>query len=227
MSILAKIRDAFTTKEAAKAATYAELVQLVADEGDVDPADVEETLQVAGKTLDDLEADVALTNRRRALEKTIAAAANVETDRRKLNSRRQQLTDQFAAAQREHSAKLFAIQQEEAELNRLAREAHAAEAELRRTAPPELHQLQQSVTSHRGKLIEQRSELQQRAKRIAEIIDSRRHLAKRQESRAYDQEIAAAEGRAVKCQEEIEKLDAKLAELDHKEQTILAEMLAV
>ena len=110
------VRAVLTRKEKSRLTTYRQLVQAVAGDKAPDAEGVAETLELAGRSLDDLQRDTNRILERRRLETVVAGEATLQAERQKLDSRLGEFKAAFEAAR---LAWVGASEQLKPELDRL------------------------------------------------------------------------------------------------------------
>jgi hypothetical protein len=126
----------YQQSEAEKAdAKFAELVDQLADGGDVDPRAATKTIAAAGKSTADVEAELRRRRRVAELQAIIADAGDVAAQKLQLSERlaAHKFEAEKVAARLAEERKAFA--QQEAELNDRYNRADTARRELRRIVP--------------------------------------------------------------------------------------------
>lgn len=194
-SIVDVVEARIALANARKQEVYHALVRALADEEEVNATVVMEDVVAAGRTLDDLRADVDLLLRRRQLAAMLGTLPEIERARTAAISRVESLTAERDATVARLDLKIRAAEAEVENATRQARQAKDARAELLKTAPEELKSHIQELTAAHAKAIAEVERLRAEVARLDGII-GRALPEQRDETRnPYSTPLLAERGR--------------------------------
>jgi len=138
MSILGTLAESLRSRKQKSFCDYKALVKTVANEGKLPKTEeIEATLQAAGKSVEDLEADVKAAKRRNDLRAQIAMADALQKERPAIDAAIAKAAATLAKAQEVHDAAVAPLRQRIDAINNAHHSASMAASELQRTTPDE------------------------------------------------------------------------------------------
>ena len=169
LELLEKTRDYLRGKEQKKVASFTELVKAVCDGGKKapTPAQIDETLEASGKTLDDLDQAVSYRQQRMELARQRATAPQLQRELDEVNDKFQAEAAKWEAAARDHNNMATPLAYRARELEQIIAEAKGCETKL--------------VDGYRGPLRDELAEIAEARRqihlRMEDIGNSREHHA--------------------------------------------------
>ncbi len=160
---------------------YADIITAIAFGTEPDPEEVERILSQAGKSVNDLKADVDKAGQRMALRALAESLPTLQAGRDELVQQIRKLDADFAKAEEEHDEARFPIEDRLRQCDQAIREATRAREDLVATCedPALLAELEQ-VESELERLTEQNRDLLSQAAYIEDKADTERARAEKE-----------------------------------------------
>jgi len=227
-------------REAAAVTSYAELVATLAAGGD-EPSleDVERLLADAGKTLEELAADVDLAQQRAAWKQSRDQRPNLVEQLRAIGAERKALDEAHEAAEREYRKASEQLQAKEGPIRRGLQACDEAEKRLRETAPDDLRDQLGALKAPLSQARKRRRALQEQLRELSTQIGDLRSRAAEKPTPAMGIDSSEAEQlreqqtreadshqtRADRLKVELEEIDAAIAKMEARLESIRGEQL--
>jgi hypothetical protein len=158
-TIITRIKNGLIMRRDQGRATFAAIARTIADGNEPNADDVARALELAGKTAEDLEKEVARILRRRQLRATLDAAQVVPAERIAVNRAAEKANAILALAEKRHEETIFPLGNRLRELDRLERDATAAMGELIQTADESIRARRQELGRELGNASSQRTQI--------------------------------------------------------------------
>ncbi len=210
--------------------TYRGLVIKVAGGATVAPKELRQVLLHVGATMDQFEADAKLVAHRRDLRKKVDAFDKVRVEARRAEitayceGNDRDLDVAIGQARAKHEARRVPMDMEWRELERVERDALAAQAELRGHPVPELAQRDNDLAQRQSAATARRCAAQQLLITLPNCDPSKQEFAEGDEKERIKREYAE---KAANAKRDIESADAEIAELQRERDAVAELMLAV
>lgn len=238
-AVLERFEAAAAQSAAEKLAAYRRLVADLAEGNEPNPDAALGVLESAGKSSDDLRADVATLQRRRELAATLSQAGTLETELAEIEGELSEISERRAKANAEFDRQAAPLTERRAKLLKRHSQVERIRHELLSLAPPEIAARERPLVEQRHRIVERRRLLTEHLDALhaterrmaASLAADKRSLtvalfgsqARKAERR---QNIARQEGELARLRgETIRQVEGELAEL-HAAEVAIGEQLA-
>jgi len=231
-SFIEKIVGLQQQRAQAKVAGYRELIATIAAGQEPNPAEVERLLADAGKSLDDLQRDVELCQRRLGFKAAVAAMPKLEAERKSLDDQIAAADRVLEAAEKQHRDKTAPLYFRRRQIDEALSAGSTAVGELVRTCEdPDLLREMDELNAEDHRLSNVRFNLDGRESRLRAHANRERAQADHQlilSDAKHHRELADRfDKEADVLRRELEKLDQTRSEFAQRREQIEARMREV
>lgn len=231
-SFIEKIVGLQQQRAQSKVAGYRELIATIATGQEPNPAEVERMLADAGKSLDDLQRDVELCQRRLGFKAAVAAMPKLEAERKTLDEQIAAAERVLEAAEKQHRDKTAPLYFRRRQIDEALSAGSTAVGELVRTCDDaDLYREMEELNTEDNQLSSQRRKLDNRMSDLREKAADEREQAERQlilSDAKHHRELADRfDKEADVLRRELEKLDQARTDFAQRREQIEARMREV